>query len=387
MSIPLAYNLRNLVVRRTTTLMTALGIALTVAVLLAVLGLVNGLRSTLAASGDPLHVLVMRKGATSELTSIFQRSQYQDVKFKPGIAVNSHGDPMVSLELVVLTELENDAHPNGMNVTVRGVEPAGVEMRRNCHIVAGRWFQPGHRELVVGKQVSDDYPSARLGQKLRFGKGDWDVVGVFDASGGAQSGEIWGDVNQLGSDFNRIESLSVALLQAADPVTAQALINAIENDQRIGMTAIGEQEYYAQQTQTGLPLEYTGIMVAIIMAVGSSFAAMNTMYAAVARRAREIGTLRVLGFSRGSILVSFFIESLLLAVLGGVLGCLLALPLNATTTSVGNANISQTTFSFSVTPQSMAIGIAFAVFMGTIGGLFPARNASRKEILAALREI
>ena len=387
MSIPLAYNLRNLVVRRTTTIMTALGIALTVAVLLAVLGLVNGLRSTLAASGDPLHVIVLRKGATSELTSIFQRSQYQDVKFKPGIARNSHGDPLVSVELVVLTELTNDAHPNGMNVTVRGLEPSGIEMRKNCKIVSGRWFQPGRRELVVGKQISNDYAEARLGQKLRFGKGDWDVVGVFDASGGAQSGEIWGDVNQLGSDFNRVENLSVALVEAADPVTAQALMNDISNDQRIGMAALSEKEYYAQQTQNGLPIEYTGILVAIIMAVGSSFAAMNTMYAAVARRAREIGTLRVLGFSRGSILVSFFIESVLLAGLGGLLGCLLALPLNATTTSVGNANISQTTFSFSVTPQTMAIGIIFAIFMGAIGGLFPAGNASRKEILTALREV
>ena len=387
MSIPLAYNLRNLVVRKTTTLMTALGIALTVAVLLAVLGLVNGLRSTLSASGDPLNVIVMRKGATAELTSIFQRSQYQDLKYKQGIAAKVHGDPMVSVELVVLTELTNSAHPNGMNTTVRGIEPAGIEIRRNCKLVEGRWFQFGHRELVVGKQIAEDYPMARIGEKLRFGKGDWDVVGVFDASGGAQSGEIWGDVNQLGSDFNRIENLSVALVQAADAVSAQALINDISNDQRLGMAALGEKEYYAQQTQTGLPIEYTGIMVAIIMAIGSSFAAMNTMYAAVARRAREIGTLRVLGFSRGSILLSFFIESLLLAGVGGLLGCLLALPLNATTTSVGNANISQTTFSFSVTPQTMALGIGFAIFMGTIGGLFPARNASRKEILTALREV
>jgi putative ABC transport system permease protein len=387
MSIPLAYNLRNLVVRRTTTLMTALGIALTVAVLLAVLGLINGLRSTLSASGDPLHVIIMRKGATSELTSIFQRSQYQDIKFKPGIAKNSHGDPAVSVELVVLTELTNDAHPNGMNVTVRGIEPSGIEMRRNCKIASGRWFETGHRELVVGKQISDDYPEARIGKKLRFGRGDWEVVGVFDAGGGAQAGEIWGDVNQVGSDFNRAENLSVALVEATDAVTTQALINDVNNDQRIGMTALGEKEYYAQQTQNGLPIEYTGIMVAIIMAVGSSFAAMNTMYAAVARRAREIGTLRVLGFSRGSILVSFFIESLLLAIIGGVLGCLLALPLNTATTSVGNANISQTTFNFSVTPQTMAIGIIFAIFMGAIGGLFPASNASRKEILTALREV
>ena len=330
---------------------------------------------------------MLRKGATSELTSVFQRSQSQDLKFKPGIATSSHGDPLFSVELITLTELANAAHPNGMNVTVRGLETAGLEMRRNCRLVSGRWFQAGRRELTVGKQVADDYPEARMGQKIHFGKGDWDIVGVFDATGGAQSSEIWGDANQVAGDFNRTDALSVALVQAADPVAAQALINDINNDQRLGMAALSEKEYYAQQTQTGLPIEYTGIFVAIIMAVGSSFAAMNTMYAAVARRAREIGTLRVLGFSRGSILVSFFLESLLLAVLGGLLGCVLVLPLNLTTTSVGNANISQTVFSFSVTPQTMAIGVIFAVFMGTIGGLFPARNASRKEILTALREV
>jgi len=387
MSIPLAYNLRNLVVRKTTTLMTALGIALTVAVLLAVLGLINGLRSTLSASGDPLHVIVLRKGSTSELTSVFQRTQEQDLKFKAGIARSAKGDPLVSVEIITLAELTSPSHPNGGNVTVRGMEPAGIEMRRNCQIVQGRWFQAGRRELVVGKETAKDYPDANIGHKIRFGKGDWDIVGVFEANGGAQSSEIWGDVNQVAGDYNRTDALSVALVQAADPVIVQALINDINNDQRLGMEAASEQEYYARQTQSGAPMEYTGIFVAIIMAIGSSFAAMNTMYAAVARRAREIGTLRVLGFSRGSILISFFLESLLLAVLGGLLGCLLVLPLNLTTTSIGNANISQTVFSFSVTPQTMAVGIVFAVFMGTIGGLFPARNASRKEILTALREV
>jgi len=175
-------------------------------------------------------------------------------------------------------------------------------------------------------------------------------------------------------------------VKAVDAVAAQALINDINNDQRLNMTAVSEKDYYDRQTSSAEPIEFTGIFVAIIMAVGSSFAAMNTMYAAVARRSREIGTLRVLGFSRGSILLSFFLESVLLSLLGGLFGCLLALPLNGLTTQVG-ANFATMAFGFHVTLPIMAAGIAFAVILGSLGGLFPARMASRKEILTALREV
>jgi putative ABC transport system permease protein len=387
MTIPLAYNLRNLVVRKTSTLMTALGIALTVAILLAVLALVNGLRTTLGTSGDPLRIIVLRKGAESELTSLFVRSQLQDLKFKPGIATGSDGQPLVSMEVVTVINLANVDNANGVNVTVRGLPPAGIEMRKNVHIVSGRWFASGRREVVVGRSVASRFPAAQLGGKVRFGRGDWDIVGVMDADGGAQNSEIWGDSNQVSSDLQRIETMSAVLIAARDEVTAKALINDIGSDQRLETTAVSEKEYYAQQTVSAAPIEYTGIFVAMIMAVGSSFAAMNTMYAAVARRAKEIGTLRVLGFSRGSIMTSFFLESVLLSGLGGLLGCLLVLPLNGITTAVGNANFSETAFNFRVTPEIMAMGIVFAVVLGTIGGLLPARMASRKEILTALREV
>jgi putative ABC transport system permease protein len=387
MAIPLAYNLRNLVVRKTTTLMTALGIALTVAVLLAVMSLVNGLRVTLAASGDPLHVMVMRKGSTSELVSNFVRAQFQDLKFKQGIATGRDGQPLASLEIVSVLNLANVDNPNGVNVLVRGISPAGIEMRRGTKLVAGRWFDTGRKELVAGASVAKRFPEARLGGKLHIGRGDWDVVGVVDSGRGAQDSEIWGDVNQVGAGLERVEALSSALVQANDEVTAKALVNDIENDQRLGMMAVSEKEYYGQQTSQGAPIEFVGIFVAIIMAVGSSFAAMNTMYAAVARRSREIGTLRVLGFSQGSILVSFFLESVLLAGLGGLLGCLLVMPLNGLTTAVGSNNFSELAFDFRVTPNAMLAGIAFAVAMGTVGGLLPARMAAKKEILTALREV
>jgi putative ABC transport system permease protein len=386
MAIPLSYNLRNLVVRKTTTIMTALGIALTVAVLLAVLAMVNGLRGTLSTSGDPLHVLVTRKGSDSEIVSNFLRAQFQDLKFKSGIATGPDGQPLASLEFVTVINLANVDNPNGTNVTVRGVPPAGIPMRRGLHIVTGRWFTTGRREVVVGGSVAKRFPDAQLGRKLKFARGEWEVVGVMDAARGVQDSEIWGDLNQISSDYQRVDVLSSALVTATDAVTAKALVEDINNDQRLGMHAQSEKEYYERQTAQGAPIEFIGVFVAIVMAVGSSFAAMNTMYAAVARRAREIGTLRVLGFSRGSILVSFFIESVFLAGLGGLLGCLLVLPLNGLTTAVGNANFAETAFDFQVTPKIMLTGIIFAAALGSVGGLFPARNASRKEILNALRE-
>jgi putative ABC transport system permease protein len=386
MAIPLTYNLRNLVVRRTTTLMTALGIALTVAVLLAVLALVNGLRVTLATSGDPRHVLVMRKGATSELTSLVTRTQFQDLKFKPGIATGSDGQPLASLELITIISLEAEGSGTGDNVTIRGLMPAGIAMRHNVKLIAGRWFGQGVNEAVVGKALSDNYPAARIGKKLRMGRSDWEIVGVMDAGRGAQESEIWGDTNQVAADWNRVLYMSSALVEATDASAAKALVNSINDDTRLDAGAELEQDYFARQTQSATPIEYTGIFVAIIMAVGSSFAAMNTMYAAVARRAREIGTLRVLGFSKLSILTSFWVESVLLAGLGGVIGCLLVLPLNGVTTEVG-ANFSQLAFGFHVTPGSMAAGIVFAVALGSVGGLFPAAAAAKKEILTALREI
>lgn len=387
MAIPLSYNLRNLVVRKTTTLMTALGIALTVAVLLAVLALVNGLRVTLTTTGDPLHVIVMRKGSTSELVSLFTRTQFQDLKFKPGIASGHDGQPLASLEMITVINLANVDNPDGANVTVRGLQPTGIEMRRNVKIATGRWFTSGRRELVVGDSVARRFPAAGLGKKIQLGRGDWDIVGVFNAGRGAQDSEIWGDLNQIASDFNRVEVLSSALLRATDEVTAKTLINDINSDRRLELTAASEKDYYDQQTDSAAPIEYTGIIVAIIMAVGSSFAAMNTMYAGVSRRAREIGTLRVLGFSRFSILLSFFVEGVLLSALGGLLGCLLVMPLNGITTAIGSNNFSELAFDFTVTPKIMLTGIAFAVVLGSFGGLFPARSASRKEILTALREV
>ena len=356
------------------------------AVLLAVLALVNGLQVALTSSGNPLHVLVMRKGSNAELSSAVTRQVFQDLKAMPGIARQGN-EPVASLEMVTVINLPSVSSPAGMNVTLRGLLPVGIGMRGNVKILEGRWFQPGHREVVAGKSIAKRYPGAELGKKLRFGRGEWEVVGVMDGGESPVNSEIFGDLNQVSSDFNRADGLSSVLLQAADAAAVPALINSLSDDRRLGVTAQTEEDYYASQTSSGAPLQYLGLFIAAVMAVGSSFAAMNTMYATVARRAREIGTLRVLGFSRLSILSSFFVESLLLSALGGLIGCLLALPLNNFTTGVGNfVTFSEIEFNFHVSPQIMAIGIAFALVMGALGGLFPARLASKKEILTALRE-
>ncbi|HKX31120.1 MAG TPA: ABC transporter permease [Blastocatellia bacterium] len=387
MAIPIAYNLRNLMVRKTTTFMTALGIAFTVAVLVADVALIRGLRSVFERSGDPRQIIVLRKGSRSELTSAITREAYRDLLFIPGIAVSQAGEPIASLEMVTVVNLPKVDHAKSMNVTVRGLMPIGIEMRK-VKIDQGRWFEAGQREIVIGKSIAARYLQAQPGETFRFGKGQWKVVGVMDGGESSFDNEIWGDLNQISSDFNRPESLSSAVIRAADLSAVPALVNSINDDRRFNASATTERDYYDSQTAAGAPLQFLGILVSAIMAVGSGFAAMNTMYAAVSRRASEIGTLRVLGFSRGSILASFLIESLLLSLAGGLFGCLLALPLNRFRTGVGNMiTFSEITFKFQVDLAAVFTGLAFALLMGAIGGLFPALNAAHREILTALREV
>jgi len=386
MAIPIAYNLRNLAVRKTTTIMTALGIGLTVAVLVADLALVNGLKEAFQATGNPLDVLVLRKGGNAELSSSVSREVYQDLKADPGIARNRAGEPLASLEMVAVISLAGIDSPNGMSISLRGLSGVGREMR-SVRVVEGRWYRPARREVVAGKSVAKRYPQVRIGNRIRFGKGEWEVVGVMDAGSSAFNSEIWGGLNQIAADFNRQEAASSVLLRAADAASVPALIHTLNDDRRLNVTALREEAYYNSQTSAGAPLQLLGIFVSVIMAVGSSFAAMNTMYAAVARRAAEIGTLRVLGFSRFAILTSFLVESLMLAGMGGMIGCLLALPLNGITTGVGSfITFSEIAFNFRVTPAVMLPGVIFALILGAFGGVFPARSAARQEILVALRE-
>jgi ABC-type antimicrobial peptide transport system permease subunit len=241
--------------------------------------------------------------------------------------------------------------------------------------------------VVVGESIAKRYPGAALGKKLRFGRGEWDVVGVFAGGQSAVNSEIWCDLGQLAGDYDRQANWSSVLVRANSSADLDSLIDDIKNDRNLGATALKEQEYYANMTSSGTPIEVLGIAVAVIMAIGSGFGAMNTMYAAVARRGREIGTLRSLGFSRKSILVSFMFESVVLALAGGILGCLLAMPLNGLTTAVGSfTTFSEIAFNFRVGPTAIFVGLGFAAVIGALGGFLPALAAARRDLLQSLRE-
>jgi ABC-type lipoprotein release transport system permease subunit len=387
LGVPITYNIRNLRERKATTIMTAFGIALTVAVLVMSLALSAGLRQVFAATGDPRQALILRKGTDAELTSSITTETYQIVRQLPIISKTSEGEPMVSPEALTVVNLPSVDSPDGMNVTVRGLTPIGLLMHPNT-ITQGVMFTPGLREIVVGESIEKRYPNARIGNELRFGRGMWKIVGVFSAGGTASDSEIWADLNQLRGDFERQGGSSSLLVRLDSPDQIEPLKKLIEDDRRLGSTVMGEKAYYENLTQAGLPLQILGFAVAVIMAIGSAFAATNTMYAAVARRAREIGTLRALGFGRGSILISFMLESVVLCLLGGLLGVLIALPINGLTTGVGSfATFSETAFKLKIDSTSIVAGLLFSVVIGAIGGLLPAWAASRKNIVAAMRDL
>ena len=395
MAIPISYNIRNRKLRKGLTLMTALGIALTVTTAIFLMALVAGLDRAFVSSGSNKNVLVLRKGSESELTGGFDASLFPTLKTLPGIAKDSHGEPMASGEWNVVIVLPRKDGTGEVNVTVRGMMPDGLEMRLlpdnpggkpKVKLIAGNWFHTGQREVVVSSSIRDRFSHANLGDHVEFGKGSWTVVGIFDAGGSAYESEIWGDVNQMASDFDRQGGFSSAYLRATDEMSADALKNRVSDDQRLRLDGLLENDYYSKQTSSGTPIKVIGWVVGVIMAVGSIFAAMNTMYAAVAYRGREIATLRVIGFSRPAILTSFVLESLLIAFLGALVGIVLMLPFNGMQTGTSNAvTFSEVVFALRITPAVATRAILFALIMGFVGGLAPAWHAARQNILSALR--
>jgi putative ABC transport system permease protein len=386
MAIPLSYNVRNLKLRKGLTIMTALGIALTVATAIFIMALLAGLNRAFGTTGDALNVLVLRKGSTSELSAGgVARDDMQTLKELPGVAKDTQGNALASGEDILVIVLPRKDGTGEVNVTTRFLTPLGIQMRPKIKLAAGRWFNPGQHEVVVSKSINSRFSKTNLGDTMQIGTGQWTVVGIFDGSGTAHDSEIWGDINQLTVDFERTQYSSV-LLRATDPVAAEALKNRVSDDQRLKLAGMLEPDYYATQTKSGGPIKFVGIIVAIIMAIGSSFAAMNTMYAAVAYRGREIATLRVIGFSKPSILTSFVIESLLLSILGAMVGIILMLPFNGMTTGTSNqVTFSEVVFSLQMTTGVVVTAILFAVIMGLFGGLAPAWHAARQDILGALR--
>ena len=386
MAIPVSYNVRNLRLRKGLTLMTALGIALTVATAVFLMSLVAGLDQAFATTGDPHNVVVLRKGSDAELTGGFPLDTVQTLRSLAGVARDKNGEPLASGELVTIIVLPRRDGTGEVNVTVRGTKAIGIALRPNIQLAEGRWFQPGQREVVVSKSIHNRFGQSNVGDTMRFGKGSWAVVGVFDSGGSAYDSEIWGDVNQMATDFDRTGGVSSAYLRAEDTGTAAALAKQVSDDQRLKLDGVVETEYYAKQTRSGNTIKYVGYVVGFIMAIGSLFAAMNMMYATVAYRSREIATLRILGFSRPSILVSFVLESMLVSLLGAVCGIVLMLPFNGLQTGTSNqVTFSEVVFSLRITPTVALWAIVIGVLVGFFGGLLPAWRAARLEILAALR--
>jgi putative ABC transport system permease protein len=315
------------------------------------------------------------------------KEAFQIIQSLPGIARDTEGKPVASGEIAVVVNLPRRASGESSNVTLRGVSQTGIAMRPQIKLVEGRMFRPEVGEAIVSRKIADRFTGAGLGQTLQLGRRSLTVVGVFDAGGTAFDSEIWSDVNDVASAFDR-SGYSSVLARAESVATRDQLANRIAAEQRLKLEAKPEMKYYEEQTGASAPIKGLGIFVAIILGVGACFGGMNTMYAAVSYRTREIGTLRALGFSKASIMLSFVIESMIIALIGGLVGCLLALPVNGIATGTMNfRTFSEIAFSFKITPDLFVSALIFAAFLGLLGGLLPSRMAARMPITKALREI
>jgi len=385
MALPLKYNIRNIVVRKGSTLATAFTIGLTVTVFLMVMALARGIDLTLSSSGEPLNMIVLREGSTAELNSSLTRENFKDLMYLDGVAREGEA-PMATGELITLIYKARKGMSQGSNVTVRGVGPMSFKLRSGFNIVAGKQFQPGLPEAVVSKRIAERFQGLDVGDKFKIQTTEYTVVGLFDSAGKAFESEIWVDINSLASTTKR-ENYSSVLMRVKDQNALTALTKRITDDPKLHLKALSERVFYEdQQGAASGMLKGLAVFISFIMAVGAGFAGMNTMYAAVARRTKEIGTLRVLGFSRFSILTAFLLESVAIAVIGAAIGILLALPLNFVSTGTSNwLTFSEIAFNFRVTFDLMLSALIFGAIIGLVGSLLPSIRASRYKIVDALR--
>ena len=384
MKLPLTYNIRSVIVHWRATLATVLCTALVVAVYVVIQSLAVGLEKSSGNTGDPRNLLVVRRGATAESTSQITPEQYRIIRYIEGIERDSSGLPLASSDLSLVINVPR-AGGGEANAIVRGVSSVGALLRPQVQLTKGRWFVPGKREVVVSERLAARLAGMQIGQSFTTGPVTLTVVGHFDASRSAFDSEIWMDVNEARSIFDR-ENFSSVLLRPKNNEARERIISQLENDKRFKLRVVPEVDYYQEQIGAVKLIKILGSFLATTMSIGAVFAAMNTMYAAVGARTREIGTLRVLGFRRKSILAGFLIEGALLALLGGALGCTFALIFNGW--SVGTLSFetfSETVFDFRVTPMLIAQGLAFSVVVGVVGSLLPAIRAARLPVISALK--
>jgi ABC-type lipoprotein release transport system permease subunit len=389
MKIPFVYNVRSVTQRPVSTALTALGIALVVAVFVAMLALANGFIAALVKTGSSDNVLLLRRGADSEMSSGIPREAISIISASPHIAIGADGRPLVSPETYIVLNIPRmggDAFAVA-NVVARGVSDKAFDVRRNIKVIEGRRFVSGQSEICVGSKLAGRFANVNVGDVLRFSNRDWKVVCRFSANGSSFESEIWGENEQFQNVFRGNSNFQDVAFRLKDPAGFEEAKRSFLADQRIQVDAHRESEFYASQSELlGNILRILAIMITSIMAVGAVFGAVNTMYAAVSSRTPEIAVLLTLGFHPRSVLASFLAESALIALIGGIIGCLLALPINGVVTSTTNwASFSEIAFAFRVTPKLLLSGVIFAVVMGIVGGFFPARRASRMPVIQALR--
>lgn len=381
--LPLSYNLRSLWQRKVATLSTAGAIALVVGIFIVVLSLATGLSQAFVSSGRADQAIVMRPNSRFELNSVVDRAQARILEVDPRLA-RLDGEPMASPEVVVVKIFEKrDGDPT--NVSIRGLGPMGLRLRPEVHLVAGRWFRPGLSEIVVPRRMQERFEGLDLGQEVKLGGRSWTVVGAFDAGGASFDSEIWGGADDVMQAFKR-SVYSVVTVRLADPGRLPGFTEALAKDPRLQLEAVPEQAYFRELTKSGDPIKILGNLITLILTAGAIFSAMNTMYAAVAGRTREIGTLRALGFRRREILASFQWEAILLCGAGGILGALLSRLANGIQTGTTSfQTFSDVSFAFTITPGLMLQGLAFSLVMGLLGGLLPALRASRIPLTEAMK--
>jgi putative ABC transport system permease protein len=389
-AIPVIYNFRSVKARWSSAIVAVVGIAGTVGVFVAMLSLARGFKATLVSSGSADNAIIMRAGATSEMTGGVTIDTVKIIQDKPGIATGAEGSPLVTPEVVLVAPIPLISTGTDANVEIRGVSKNVLEIRRNIKIVEGRMFSPGLNEIVVGKNANASYSGLTLGNSIGLGSVHWKIVGIFDAGGSSFDSDVWGDAHLIGPAFNRpdiyFQSITVHL---TSPSALQQLKDAATADPRLNVDVTREIDYYSKQSNRLTTLiTVLGGLVAAVMAIGAVFGALNTMYSAVAERGREIATMRALGFGGPSVVFSFVIEALLIAFIGGLVGCIAVLPLNGLTTGAMNLQtFSHVAFAFKITTELLVKGIVFALVMGIIGGFLPAMRAASMPVASALREL
>jgi putative ABC transport system permease protein len=385
MALPISYNIRNLRVRWQVTLLAIVGIALVVTVFVVLAAMAVGFRIALRSTGRADNVIVLQRDADGEMTSGIPRDAANVMSVDNRVARDSKGQPMASPEILLVVNLTRPDDSTGTNVSLRGVTRRALDVRGGISMLQGRPFQPGLYELMVGERIRERY-GLELGKSIKLQRKDWKIVGIFSSEGSGFESEIWGDVDVMGPAFDRTGGYQSLVLRLKDPSTLESFAANVANNPQLQVTMKRERDFYdAQAGPMAGTLTTLAWFVSLIMAIGAVTGAMNTMYAIVSARTREIGTLRALGFSRLAILTTFVMESMFLAAVGGALGCLLALPANGMM-GTSASGFSVLAFAFRVTPPTLAVGMTFALIMGLVGGVLPAVRAARLPITTALRE-